>query len=102
MHLMMGLSEDIRASLLSSLLRIYSFDVVVNELIFEENYWPTYHMSSFDHVLTTPSPTLQPTIVVFTTPRRINSECPTSQCLKDTCCEFCYAKGHNINVYREL
>jgi len=104
MHLMMGLRENfkpIKASLLSRS-STYSLDVVVNELISEGNGRPTYHMSSSDHVLPTPSPTLQPTIAIFTAPQRINSKCPTSQSLKDTYCEFCYAKGHNINVYCKL
>ena len=68
MHFMMGLHEDFeptRASLLSRSLTP-SLDATVKELISEENRRPTYHMSSSDHVLTTPSP--QPLIAAFTTP----------------------------------
>ena len=78
MHFMMGLREDfkpIRASLLSRS-PTPSLDAVVKELISEENRWPTHHMSSFDHVLVTPSP--QPPIATFTAPPRINSGRPTS------------------------
>ena len=58
MHFMMGLREDFeptRASLLSWS-PIPSLDTTVKELISEENRRPTYHMSSSDHVLATPSP----------------------------------------------
>ena len=74
MHFMMGLREDFeptRASLLSRSPTL-SLDAVVKEFISEENRWPTYHMSSSDHVLATPSP--QPPIAAFTAPPRINSE----------------------------
>ena len=57
-------------------------------------------MSSSDHVFATPSP--QPPIAAFTAPPRINSERPTSQSSKDTRCEFCCAKGHDISVCRKL
>ena len=68
MHFMMGLHEDFeptRASLLSRSLTP-SLDAVVKELISEENRRPTYHMSSFDHILATPSP--QPPTTAFTSP----------------------------------
>ena len=58
MHFMMGLREDFeptRASLLSWSPTPF-LDATVKELISEENRWPTHHMSSFDHVLATPSP----------------------------------------------
>ena len=67
MHFMMGLHEDFkptRASLLSRSLT--SLDAADKELISEENYQPTHHMSSSDHVLVTPSP--QYPIAAFTTP----------------------------------
>ena len=83
-HFMMGLREDFeptRASLLSWS-STPSLDVVVKELIFEENSRPTHHISSFDHVLVTPSP--QPFIVAFTAPPRINFGRPTSQPSKGT------------------
>ena len=57
-------------------------------------------MSSSDHILATPSP--QPPIAAFTAPPRINSGRPTSQSSKDTHCEFCCAKGHDISVCRKL
>ena len=66
----------------------------------EENRWPTYHMSSSDHVLATPSP--QPLIAAFTAPSRINSRHPNSQSSKDTRCEFCHTKGHDITICRKL
>ncbi|KAL5734654.1 hypothetical protein ACOSP7_032515 [Xanthoceras sorbifolium] len=78
-HFMMGLCEDFeptRASLLSRS-PTPSLDVAVKELISEENRRPTYHMSSFDHVLATPSP--QPLIAAITASPRINSRRPTSQ-----------------------
>ena len=81
---MMGLREDFeptRASLLSRS-STPSLDAVVKELIFEENNWPTHHISSFDHVLATSSP--QPFIAAFTTPPRINSGRPTFQPSKGT------------------
>ena len=68
MHFMMGLREDFqptRASLLSRS-PTPSLDAVVKELISEENRQPTYHMSSSDHVLATPSS--QPPIAEFTAP----------------------------------
>ena len=57
--------EPTRASLLSRS-PTPSLDAAVKELIFEENRRPTYHMSSSDHVLATPSP--QPPITAFTAP----------------------------------
>ena len=102
MHFMMGLREDFeptRASLLSRS-PTPSLDATVKELISEENYRPTHHMSLSDHVLATPSP--QPPIAAFTAPPRINSGRPTSQSSKGTCCEFCHAKGHDISVCRKL
>ena len=68
MHFMMGLHEDFeptRAFLLSRSLTP-SLDAAVKELISEENHRLTYHMSSSDHVLATPSP--QPPITAFTAP----------------------------------
>ena len=65
MHFMMGLSEDFeltRAYLLSQS-PTPSFDAAVKELISKENRRPTYHMSSSNHVLATPSP--QPPIAAF-------------------------------------
>ena len=102
MHFMMGLREDFeptRASLLSQS-PSPSLDATNKELISEENHRSTFHMSSFDHVLATPSP--QPPIATFIAPPRINSRCPTSQSSKDTRCEFCYAKGHDISVCCKL
>ena len=58
MHFMMGLREDFeptRASLLSRS-PTPSLDAAAKELISEENRRPTYHMSSSDYVLATPSP----------------------------------------------
>ena len=98
MHFMMGLREDFeptRASLLSRS-PTPSLDAVVNELISEENCRPTYHMSSSNHVLATPSP--QPPIAASTAPPRINSRRPNSQSSKGTRCEFCRIKGHDISV----
>ena len=102
MHFMMGLHEDFeptRASLLSRS-PTPSLDASVKELISEENRRPTYHMTSFDHVLATPSP--QPPIVAFTAPPRINSKHPTSQSSKGTHYKFYRAKGHDIFVCRKL
>ena len=102
MHFMMGLREDFettRASLLSQSPTPF-LDVVVKELISEENRWPTYHMSSSDHVLVTPSP--QPLIAAFTASPRINSGRPNFQSSKGTRCEFCHTKGHDITVCRKL
>ena len=102
MHFMMGLREDFgptRASLLSQSFTP-SLDAVVKELISKENHRPTYHMSSSDHVLATPSP--QPPIVAFIAPPRINSGCTNSQSSKDTRCEFCCIKGHDFFVCRKL
>ena len=84
MHFMVGLREDF----------------AVKELISEENRRPTYHMSSSNHVLATPSP--QPPIAAFTTPPRINSGCPNYQSSKGTRCKFCRIKGHDISVCRKL
>ena len=67
-HFMMGLRKDFeptRAFLLSQS-PTPSLDAAVKELISEENCRPTYHMSSSDHVLATPSP--QPPIAAFTAP----------------------------------
>ena len=102
MHFMMGLREDFeptRASLLSRS-PTPSLDAAVKELISEENRRPTYHMSSSDHVLATPSP--QPPIAAFTAPPRINSRHPTSQSSKGTYCKFCRAKSHDISICRKL
>ena len=102
MHFMMGLREDFeptRASLLSRS-PTPSLDAVVKELISEENRRLTYHMSSSDHVLATPSP--QPPIAAFTAPPRINPGRPNSQSSKGTRCEFCRSKGHDISVCRKL
>ena len=102
MHFMMGLCEDFeptRASLLSRS-PTPSLDTVVNELISEENCWPTYHMSSSDHVLATPSP--QPPIAAFTAPPRINPGRPNFQSSKGIRCEFCHTKGHDITVCCKL
>ena len=99
---MMGLREDFeptRASLLSRS-PTSSLDAAAEELISEENRRPTYHMSSSDHVLATPSP--QPPIAAFTAPSRINSGRPTFQSSKGTCFDFCHAKGHDISVCRKL
>ena len=68
MYYMMGLREDFeptRASLLSRSLTS-SLDATVKELISKENHQPTHHMSSFDHILATPSP--QPPTTAFTSP----------------------------------
>ena len=102
MHFIMDLREDFeptRASLLSRS-PTPSLDAAVKELISKENRRPTFHMSSYDHVLATPFP--QPPIAAFTAPPRINSGCPTFQSSKGTRCEFCHAKGHNISVFRKL
>ena len=102
MHFMMGLRENfepIRASLLSRS-PIPSLNAAVKKLISEENRRPTYHMSSSDHVLGTPSP--QPPIAAFTAPPRINSRRSNSQSSKGTRCEFCCIKGHDISVCRKL
>ena len=106
MHFMIGLHENCeptRASLLSrspTPTPTPSLDAAVKELISEENRQPTYHMSSSDHVLATPSP--QPPIAAFTAPPRINSRRPNSQSSKGTRCEFCRTKGHDISVCRKL
>ena len=102
MHFMMGLCEDFeptRASLLSRS-PTPSLDAAVKELISEENRWPTHHMSSFDHLLATPSS--QPPIAAFTAPPRINPGRPNSQSSKGTRCEFCRTKSHDITVCRKL
>ena len=98
MHFMIGLREDFEPTRASLLNRspTPSLDVIVKELISEENCQPTHHMSSFDHVLVTPSP--QPPIATFIAPPRINSGRPTFQSSKGTCCDFCRAKGHDISV----
>ena len=66
MYFMMGLREDFEPTRTSLLSRspTPSLDAVVKELISKENRRPTYHMSSSDHVLATPSP--QPPIAAFT------------------------------------
>ena len=76
MYFIMGLCENFEPTRVSLLSRspTPSLDVVVKELISEENHRPTYHMSSSDHVLATPSPPPQPPIVAFTAPPRINFE----------------------------
>ena len=102
MRFIMGLREDFeptRASLLSRS-PTPSLDAAVKELISEENHRPTYHMTSSDHVLATPSP--QPPIVAFTAPLRTNSGRPISQSPRGTHCKFCRAKGHDIFVCRKL
>ena len=102
MHFMIGLREDCeptRAFLLSRS-PTPSLDAAVKELISEENRRLTYHMSSFDHVLATPSP--QPPITAFTAPPQINSGRPNSQFSKGTRCEFCRIKGHDISVCPKL
>ena len=104
MHFMMGLCEDFeptRASLLSQS-PTPSLDVAVKELISEENHWPTYHMSSSDHVLATPSLPPQPSIAVVTSLPLLTSGCPSSQSFKGTRCEFCCAKGHDISICHKL
>ena len=65
---MMGLREDFEPTKASLLSRspISSLDATVKELSSEKNRRLTYHMSSSDHVLATPSP--QPPIAAFTTP----------------------------------
>lgn len=45
-----------------------SLDAAVKELIFEENPWPTHHISYSDCVLVTPSSPLYQPIDAFTTP----------------------------------
>ena len=90
---MMGLHEDFeptRASLLNRSPTL-SFDVAVKELISEENRRPTYHMSSSDHVLATPSP--QPLIAAFTAPPRINSGVPTLSLPKVLTASFAVSKA---------
>ena len=56
MHFMMGLSEDFEPTRAFLLNRspTPSLDVAVKELISKKNFWPAYHMSSFDHVLAMP------------------------------------------------
>ena len=102
MHFIMDLHEDFeptKASLLSWS-PTPSLNAAVKELISKENRRPTFHMSSYDHVLATPSP--QPPITAFIAPPRINSGHPTSQSSKGIRCEFCHAKGHDISVCRKL
>ena len=56
MHFMIGLHEYFEPTWASLLSRSPTpIDATVNELISEENCQPTYLMSSFDHVLATPS-----------------------------------------------
>ena len=102
MHFMMGLREDFKPTRASLLSRspTPSLDAAVKKLISEENHWPTYYMSSSDHVLDTPSP--QSPIIVFTASPQINSGRPNSQSSKGTRCEFCCTKGHDISVCRKL
>ena len=102
MHFMMGLREDFKPTRVFLLSRSLtsSFNAIVKKLISKENRQPTHHMSPSDHVLATPSP--QPPIAAFTAPPQINSGRPTSQTSKDTCYEFCRAKGHDILVCRKL
>ena len=102
MHFMMGLREDFEPTRTSLLSRspTHSLDATVKELISKENHRPTYHMSSSNHVLATPSP--QPLIVAFIAPPRINSGHPNSQSSKGTRCEFCRTKSHDITVCRKL
>ena len=102
MHFMMGLREDFKPTRVSLLSRFPtpSLDAPNKELISEENRRPTHHMSSFDHVIATPSP--QPPIATFTTPLQINSGCPTFLSSKGTRYECCRAKGHDILVCRKL
>ena len=102
MHFMMGLRENFeptRASLLSRS-PTPSLNAAVKGFISKENRRPTYHMSSSDYVLATPSP--QPPIAAFIAPLRINSERPNSQSSKGIRCEFCHTKGHDITVCRKL
>ena len=68
MHFMMGLREDFESTKAFLLNRspTPSFNAAVKELVSEENRQPTYHMSSSDHVLATPSP--QAPIAAFTAP----------------------------------
>ena len=58
MHFMMGLREDFEPTkdFLFSRSPTPSLNAAVKELISEENRRLTYHMSSSDHVLATPSP----------------------------------------------
>ena len=101
---MMGLCEDFEPTMASLLSwsPTPSLDIAVKELISEENCRPTYHMSSFDHVLATPSLPLQPSIAAITAPPCLTSGHSSSQSLKGTRCEFCCAKGHDIYVGRKL
>ena len=67
MHFMMGLHEDFKPTMASLLSRsLTPLDAADKELISEENYQPTHHMSSSDHVLDTPFP--QSPIAAFITP----------------------------------
>ena len=69
MHFIMGLHEDFeptRASLLSQVPT--PFDAVVKKLISKKNRRPTYHMSSSNHVLATPSLPPQPLIAAIIAP----------------------------------
>ena len=102
MHFMMGLREDFEPTRAFMLSRspTPSLDAAVKELISEENRWPTYHMSSSDHVLATLSP--QPPIAAFAAPPRINSRRPNSQSSKGTRCKFCHTKDHDITICHKL
>ena len=89
MYFMMGLREDFeptRAYLLSWS-PTPSLDAAVKELISKENHQHTYHISSFDHVLATPSFPPQPSITAITAPPQFNSGHPSSQSSKGTRCE---------------
>ena len=70
MHFIMVLCEDFEPTKASLLNRSPTpfLNAVIKELISEKNRQPTYHMSSSNHVLITPSPPPQPLIVAFTTP----------------------------------
>ena len=102
MHFMMGLREDFEPTRASLFGRspTPSLDAAVKELISEENRRPTYHMSSSDHILATPSP--QPPIAAFIAPPRINSGRSNSQSSKGTRYEFCRTKGHDISICHKL
>ena len=67
MHFMTGLHEDFEPTRVSLLIRSLnpSLDAAIKELISEKNYWPTYYMSSSDHVLATLSLPPQPSIAAI-------------------------------------
>ena len=102
MHFVMGLREDFEPTraFLFNRSPTPSLDAAVKELISEENRQPTYHMSSSDHELATPSP--QPPIAAFIASPRINSGRSNSQSSKGTRYEFCRTKGHDIFVCHKL